>query len=83
MIARPGTWKEVWVGSYIRDKNGKVWKVKDLIFAGPTASLVDAKGKQGKTPWPADDTPVTVVEPTTQDAITLIQRTLDGQEVPQ
>lgn len=81
MIARSGTWKEVWVGAYVADKTGRIWKVTNMIFAGPTAVLQDRDGKVGEIPWPDNDTPVTIYETSMQDAITLIERELDGREV--
>jgi hypothetical protein len=81
MIARPGIWKEVWVGAYVKDKTGRTWKVEDLIFAGPTAKLRDKNGIEGKIPWPADDTPVTIMEWSMADAVALVAEKLDAKEV--
>lgn len=81
MIARQGVWKDVWVGAYVEDKTGRIWKVEDLIFAGPTAKLRDKDGKTGLIPWPSDDTPVKIWETSMADAVALITKELDAVEV--
>lgn len=81
MIARQGVWKDVWVGAYVEDKTGRIWKVEDLIFAGPTAKLRDKNGVEGKIPWPPDDTPVTIWDRTMADAVALITEELDAVQV--
>jgi hypothetical protein len=81
MIARQATWKEVWVGSYISDKTGRVWKDVDMVFAGPTVILKARDGARGEIPWPPDDRPVTIWEPTMEDATKLVGELLDAKEV--
>lgn len=80
MIPRSGIWRDVHVGSYVKDANGKTWKVTDLRFDDETVRLVDAAGKAGKIPWPAEKHPVTILEPSMTDAVALLQDKL-GAEV--
>lgn len=78
MIARETCWKNVWVGAYVEDRNGKIWKVENLIFAGPTAKLRDREGNVAEIPWPPDDRPVTIWETSTQDAVGWFEQALDA-----
>lgn len=42
--------------------------------------LLNREGKEGKIPWPADDKPVTIWEPSMKDAVALITKELDAVE---
>jgi hypothetical protein len=81
VIARPGVWGEVHVGSYVKDGNGKTWKVVDQNWGDDTIRLEDAAGKPGKIPWPGDDHPVTIMEISTADAVALLKDRLDAVEI--
>lgn len=81
MIARETCWKVVRVDTIVEDQNGKLWKVKDFRFDDNTVRLVARDGTQGKIPWPPDDKPVTIWEPSTKDAVDLLKAVLGAEEV--
>lgn len=81
MIARETCWKVVTVGTVVEDQNGKLWKVKDFRFDDETVRLVSRDGAEGKIPWPSDDKPVTIWEPSMKDAVDLIKEYFDAEEV--
>lgn len=61
MIAREARWADLGVGSYLKDKNGKTWKVTSDIQG--EFDIVDRDGKVAVLkPRPAD-TAVTIVVP--------------------
>lgn len=78
MKDRAGTWAEVEAGSYVRDKNAKVWRVAQASENWFT--LVDQNLTQGTTPG-APDAPVTIVEPTLEEAMDLVGRALGGKRL--
>lgn len=83
MIARPGTWQEVKRYGYIKDKNGKTWRVVSL--APSLVVLVDRTGKRATVDRPRPFHPVTIVEPTEADAVKTVQEILEAvaiEEVP-
>lgn len=68
MIARETCWKAVSLGMIVEDQNGGLWKVVDFRFDDNSVRLQNRDGKAGKIPWPADDKPVTIWEPSLKDA---------------
>ena len=81
MIARETCWKAVQVGSYVEDQNGGIWKVEDFRYDDDSVRLLNREGKAGKIPWPADDKPVTIWEPSMKDATELITKILNAVEL--
>lgn len=76
MIARAAHWHEVVEGGYVRDKNGKTWRV--LILRDDKVELVDKAGKIVELERPRNWHPVTLIELTTGDAIKTVQDILEA-----
>jgi len=76
MIARTATWQEVVENAYVRDRNGKTWRV--LILRENEVSLVDKAGKIVELERPRAYHPVVLVELTTGDAIKTVQDILEA-----
>ncbi len=78
MKDRVGTWAEVEIGSYVRDLNEKIWRVKGTVGKGFV--LVDrdlATTKVTRAPMH----PVTIVEVTLEEAMELVGRALGGKRL--
>lgn len=80
MIARKTCWKAVQTGAIVEDRTGGLWKVTDFRYDDNSVRLLNREGKEGKIPWPADDKPVTIWEPSMKDAVALITKELDAVE---
>lgn len=76
MIARETQWYRVKQGTYVRDLNGKTWYVheltKDLVV------LVDRERSTRRIDKPAASKPVTILEPTLEDATKTLQELLEA-----
>lgn len=78
MIAYDGTWGDVRAGHYVKDSNGKTWRVDgDLL----EIEMTDKDGKKGRVMRPPTDKPVTILVPTRAEAVATVELTLDGTEV--
>ena len=76
MIARPGHWYRVKFGMYIRDLNGKTWRIDDL--GDRTVTLADRDGKHVTMDRPRAGKEVIIVEPTEADALKTVQELLEA-----
>lgn len=76
MIARPGHWYRVHQGMYIRDLNGKTWRVDAL--SDRSVTLADRDGKHVTMDRPRAGKEVTIVEPTEADALKTVQELLEA-----
>lgn len=79
MNERTGQWFEVDVGTYIRDRNSVAWRVQakrggQLLLVRPGAQPTTVQRR-------ADLDPVTILEPTDDEAVALVQRELGGEVV--
>lgn len=85
MIARPGKWHEVHENGYVKDKQGRLWRVEKI---SPTeVRLLGRDYKPHTIDRPRDYQPVTIVEITVDEAIAAVQSVIDGtviseEEVP-
>jgi hypothetical protein len=78
MISQQGTWGEVGVNDYIRDKTGEVWKVVDRHEHG-RISVKNRAGRVAEMTKPPADQPVTRVVPTHDEAIQTVLTVLGGE----
>lgn len=76
LIAYEAVWQDVNVGHYVKDLNGKTWKVTDYIFEGHWL-LKDRDSKEVRLPLQPALKPVTILV----DPKQLIERMLDGTEI--
>lgn len=80
MIARQGTWAEVDRDIYIRDKHGKPFRV---TAATPSViHLVDSQQATQSIERPPGHAPVTILEPTVEEAIQLLGGEIVEVRVP-
>lgn len=70
-----GRWVDVKPNDYVKDQNGKWWKI--LAWDHVQATLVDADGKQAKA-RPGAYEPVTRMERTMSDAVKVVESVLGG-----
>jgi hypothetical protein len=75
VIARQGQWSELRKLQYIKDKAGVTWKLVAHRSDG-TWGAVNAEGKKLIIPPKPSDTPVTILEPTTEEAVETLQKEL-------
>lgn len=77
MIARAGTWAEVGLGTYVRDPQGTVYRVQGLFPEGSTAEVtMTSQAGVDTAAWVALSDPVTIMEPTHDEAIAVAHRGL-------
>lgn len=81
MTPRLTTWHEVQVGMYVQDSQGVTWRVEDqrdgkILLQGRSEDrrVIDR---------PVDTTGVTVLEPTDDEALSLVENMLGGTVVAQ
>jgi hypothetical protein len=83
VIARETQWYRVKQGGYVRDLNGRTWKVHEITR--DTVVLVDRERRTRRIDRPAASKPVTILEPTLEDATKTLQELLEAvviEEVP-
>lgn len=76
MIPTQGTWADLAVGVYLKDKNGKTWKVtaeRDFHF-----QITDREGVRKTLTPRAPKTPVTIMGATETEAMAALESTLDA-----
>lgn len=77
MNTRQGTWGELKVGMTIQDKGGVQWLVAARDASG--GFRIESEGGHHATLKPKNrDYPMTILEPTTQQAIDLVREELGG-----
>jgi hypothetical protein len=77
VIARQTTWAYVSKDAYVRDLNGKAWRVLSPVDVfGGSAKLIDAEGLVVDTPHIDPTRPVTVLEVSEAEALELLMREL-------
>jgi len=79
LIPQQGRWADLRVGTYLKDKNGKTWKItreKDFHF-----KIEDREGNAHLLTPRAPDTPVTLVVPTQEEAEATLRDKLGAREV--
>lgn len=74
MTPLDSTWADVDVGTYVRDKNGIVWKVVKVEFFDDTIHLKSRDGTVKVIKQPSLDTRVTKMVPTDDEAVATIQK---------
>lgn len=78
MRAREGRWRDVEPGGYVKDKNGVTWKV--LLWNHVRAVIQNREGRKAEVrPNPYDA--VTIMEVTMEDAVSVVERMLDGEVI--
>ena len=82
MLATRGRWADVEDESYIQDLNGKTWRVERA--SSKRVRLVARPDKQGVVKKidilrPPDDRPVTILEPTPEEAFYTLQKALGAR----
>ena len=78
MTPREATWREVRPNSYVRDGQGRVWRVTFDRDEGVVV-LTGRDGKSGAIPPPPPDRAVTLMEPTEAEAIAAATSILGGE----
>lgn len=79
MIPQQGTWRDLHVGAYMKDKNGKTWKVvaeRDFHL-----KIQDRDGKTHTLPPKDPRTAVTLVVPTQSEAESALREHLGAREI--
>lgn len=82
MTGQPGRWGDVAVGSYVRDKHGKVWR----IDAEDRTGRITITDRDGNSDWmlrPPFDAPVTIMTPSLEEATTTVATRLGGTIIHQ
>jgi hypothetical protein len=74
MTPLDSTWDDVEVGTYVRDKNGVVWKVLAVEFFDDTISMRNRDGVERTIKRPTGDTRVTTMVPTDEEAVVTVQK---------
>lgn len=77
MIPKQGTWADLDVGAYMRDKNGETWRV-DREREGHLL-IVNREGRRVHITPRDPRTAVTLLVPTEQEAVTTLEQKLDAQ----
>jgi hypothetical protein len=75
MIRAQATWAQVEVGSFILDKNDKMWKVIDSTPDG-MVGLMDRAGSQTRAPRPEPARDVMMVVPTIEEAVETFRKVI-------
>lgn len=77
MIERQGTWSEVVLGSYIRDRHGTAWKVERISAQKIQIGRPDVDSMTIERPCGASV--VTILEPTEAEALDVVTKALDAE----
>lgn len=75
MKARRASWTDVQPGDYVKDLNGKTWKVQHWDHV--RAILQDRDGKTSRVS-PRPHSPVTILSVSAEEAVSLIAEKLGG-----
>jgi hypothetical protein len=75
------TWEHVTEGTYVRDKNGVVWKVIKVEFFDDTITLRRREGTESVIKQPPFAAPVTVMVPTDDEATATVQKVFPNATV--
>lgn len=79
MHTQPGKWSDLRVGTYMRDLNGKTWKV--IAERDFHLQIQDREGKTAHLHPRAPSSPVTMVVPTEAEAVAALKTTLNARVV--
>lgn len=75
MLKREGRWVDVHPGNYVKDLNGKTWRVER--WSGSTAKLRASDGSQA-TAHPDPYSKVTILSISMEDAVSVVADKLGG-----
>lgn len=75
MERRDGRWRDVEPGNYVRDKDGKVWRVDRWNHS--TAHITDKDGRRA-TVRPNPYNKVQILTPTMEETVSVVERILGG-----